>query len=100
MNDLSIGFFKDKVLCDVLNMNACHVLLGRPWQHDKRTKHDGFTNIYIVIHEGKTKSMLPVPPHKPIPPPKPKQPVHLVSKRSCEKLVKNGESYWLYLSKK
>ena len=25
-----IGSYKDKVLCDVLEMSACHVLLGRP----------------------------------------------------------------------
>ena len=28
-------FYKDEVLCDILPMDACHVLLGRPWQSDK-----------------------------------------------------------------
>ena len=65
----SIGSCQDQVLCDVLDMDACHVLLGRPWQHDRRTKHDGFTNVYTVLHEGKKKSLLPLPPHKAIPPP-------------------------------
>ena len=27
----SIGNYKDKVLCDVVPMEACHILLGRPW---------------------------------------------------------------------
>ena len=26
----SIGNYKDKVLCDVVPMEACHILLGRP----------------------------------------------------------------------
>ncbi|MBP0644970.1 retroviral-like aspartic protease, partial [Mycobacterium tuberculosis] len=33
----SIGKFKDKVLCDVIPMEACHILLGRPWQFDHKT---------------------------------------------------------------
>ena len=27
---LSIGKYKDKVVCDVIPMEACHILLGRP----------------------------------------------------------------------
>lgn len=27
----SIGGYKDKVVCDVVLMDCCHVLLGRPW---------------------------------------------------------------------
>jgi hypothetical protein len=32
----SVGNYEDTVICDVLPMDACHVLLGRPWQFDKR----------------------------------------------------------------
>ena len=29
---LSIGqHYKDQIICDVLDMDACHILLGRPW---------------------------------------------------------------------
>lgn len=29
---LSIGkFYHDDIICDVLEMDACHLLLGRPW---------------------------------------------------------------------
>ncbi|KAH7682941.1 Zinc finger CCHC-type protein [Dioscorea alata] len=28
------GKYKDEVMCDVVPMNACHLLLGRPWQYD------------------------------------------------------------------
>ena len=63
----AIGSFKDKVLCDVLDMTACHVLLGRPWQHDKRTLHNGNTNVYTLRHEGKLKALTPLPPHRTVP---------------------------------
>ncbi|KAI4340732.1 hypothetical protein MLD38_025541 [Melastoma candidum] len=26
--------YKDEVICDVISMDACHLLLGRPWQYD------------------------------------------------------------------
>ena len=27
-------------------MDACHLLVGRPWQCDRNTNHDGFKNTY------------------------------------------------------
>ncbi|OMO99822.1 reverse transcriptase [Corchorus capsularis] len=32
--------YNDEVLCDVPPMQACHVLLGRPWQYDNKVYHD------------------------------------------------------------
>ncbi|PKI37874.1 hypothetical protein CRG98_041735 [Punica granatum] len=32
-------------------MDACHLLLGRPWQYDRRVIHDGRTNSYSFILE-------------------------------------------------
>ncbi|OMO90667.1 Retrotransposon gag protein [Corchorus capsularis] len=46
---LSLGRYDDKVLCDVLPMQACHVLLGRPWQYDNKVHHDGETNKYSFM---------------------------------------------------
>ncbi|XP_068476897.1 uncharacterized protein [Phaseolus vulgaris] len=40
----SIGKYKDEVLCDIVPMEATHILLGRPWQFDRKVFHDGFTN--------------------------------------------------------
>ncbi|KAL4281415.1 hypothetical protein GQ457_03G017050 [Hibiscus cannabinus] len=40
----SIGKYKDEVLCDVVTMDATHLLLGRPWKYDKKAMHDSFTN--------------------------------------------------------
>ena len=38
--------YKDHVWCDMVNMDACHLLLGRPWQYDHRVTHDGHANTY------------------------------------------------------
>ncbi|RVW76683.1 hypothetical protein CK203_047600 [Vitis vinifera] len=40
----SIGRYKDEVLCDIVPMHAGHILLGRPWQFDRKVNHDGFKN--------------------------------------------------------
>ncbi|XP_068497751.1 uncharacterized protein [Phaseolus vulgaris] len=40
----SIGKYKDEVLYDVVPMEATHILLGRPWQFDRKVFHDGFTS--------------------------------------------------------
>ncbi|XP_021763816.1 uncharacterized protein LOC110728481 [Chenopodium quinoa] len=44
----SIGKFNDQVICDVCPMDACYLLLGRPWQFDRFVKYDGRTNMYVV----------------------------------------------------
>jgi hypothetical protein len=41
--------YKDKMWCDVVAMDACHLLLGRPWQYDRRAYHDGRKNIYSFM---------------------------------------------------
>ena len=98
MIGFNIGSFKDQVLCDVLDMSACHVLLGRPWQYDRKSIHNGYTNIYTVKHEGKTKDLIPLPPHKAIPPP-PHKPVHLISRKVCEKEIKCKSQVYILFTK-
>ncbi|KAF1854805.1 hypothetical protein Lal_00045061 [Lupinus albus] len=46
----SIGKYEDLVLCDVAHNGACHIILGRPWQYDKRTLHDCFSNKITFLH--------------------------------------------------
>ena len=58
-------FYQDSVTCDV-DMDACHILLGRPWQHDIDATHRSKRNIYMFTWEGKRITMKPIPP-----PPKP-----------------------------
>ena len=40
----SIEKYKDEILCEVVPMEATYVLLGRPWQYDRKILHDGHTN--------------------------------------------------------
>ncbi|KAG2411305.1 hypothetical protein I3760_Q012900 [Carya illinoinensis] len=58
----SIGRYQDEVLCDVVPMHAGHILLGRPWQYDRRVTHDGFKNMYSFVKEGKTIKLAPLTP--------------------------------------
>ncbi|GKD11728.1 putative nucleotidyltransferase, ribonuclease H, partial [Tanacetum coccineum] len=51
--NFSIGEkYRDEVWCDVVPMDACHLLLGRPWQFDRQTVHDGLKNTYAFVMNG------------------------------------------------
>ena len=62
--ELSMKNYKDKVLCDVVPMEACHILLGRPWQFDKKTMHNGFLPMRLLSLI-KKKSLYSIPYHIP-----------------------------------
>ncbi|RDY12870.1 hypothetical protein CR513_02300, partial [Mucuna pruriens] len=51
----TLGRYEDKVLCDVVLMEATQLLLGRPWQFDRKVNHDGVINRFIFVHIGKKK---------------------------------------------
>ncbi|KAG7559385.1 Retrotransposon gag domain [Arabidopsis thaliana x Arabidopsis arenosa] len=61
---LSIGKYEDEILCDILPMDASHILLGRPWQSDRRVMHDGFTNRQIFEFKGRKTILAPMTPHE------------------------------------
>ncbi|XP_038979894.1 uncharacterized protein LOC120110006 [Phoenix dactylifera] len=44
--------YRDEIWCDVVPMDACHLLLGRPWLFDRRVVHDGYKNTYAVLKDG------------------------------------------------
>ncbi|XP_031387159.1 uncharacterized protein LOC116200451 [Punica granatum] len=44
--------YRDSVWCDVVMMDACHLLLGKPWQFDRSVSYDGRTNNYSFTHKG------------------------------------------------
>jgi hypothetical protein len=44
--------YKDAVWCDVIPMQACHLLLGRPWLFDRQVQYDGRRNTYSFNFEG------------------------------------------------
>ena len=58
----SIGKYEDEVLCDVVPMQAGHLLLGRPWQFDRKVQHDGFTNKNSFVHNQRTVTLVPLTP--------------------------------------
>jgi hypothetical protein len=62
MISFSVGKYKDDVLCDVVLMDATHMLLGRPWQFDRKAKHDGFKNRYSLEKDGRIYTLAPLSP--------------------------------------
>nr|GFB20116.1 putative reverse transcriptase domain, zinc finger, CCHC-type, aspartic peptidase domain protein [Tanacetum cinerariifolium] len=43
-------------------MDACHILLGRPWLYDRRVKHDGYRNTYTFKKNGISITLAPLNP--------------------------------------
>eukprot|EP00253_Pinus_taeda_P017697 PITA_17697 len=58
--EFQIGKYKDKILCDVMPMDVCHLLLGRPWQFDRGAVHDGKTNCYKFVKDGIKHTLVPI----------------------------------------
>ena len=58
----SIGIYSDFMDCDVLPMDACSLLLGRPWEYDTDAKHHGRSNKYTFMHKGKKITLLSLTP--------------------------------------
>ncbi|GKF28699.1 hypothetical protein Tco_0095041, partial [Tanacetum coccineum] len=44
--------YKDSVWCDMVPMDAYHLLLGRPWEYDRNTTHNGRANTYSFLFGG------------------------------------------------
>jgi len=60
---LSIGKnYQDELWCDVIPMDACHILLGMPWLFDRKVKHDGHLNTYTFSKDGKKMTLAPLSP--------------------------------------
>ncbi|XP_038685692.1 uncharacterized protein LOC119985466 [Tripterygium wilfordii] len=57
---LSIGKqYRDEVLCDVIDMDASHVLLVRPWQFDVDMTYKGRFNICLVKWDDHSVAIVP-----------------------------------------
>jgi hypothetical protein len=48
----SVGSYIDKVECDIVPMDVCHLVLGRPWEYDLNATHEGRYNHYSFVHKG------------------------------------------------
>lgn len=55
-----IGSYKDEVLCDIICMDACHLLLGIPWKYDRKAIHGERRNTYTVTTNGKRNKLIPL----------------------------------------
>ena len=55
-----IGHYFGEVLCDIMPMDWCHVLLGKPWKYDRYVVHDGRLNQYTLRVTGKKQILLPL----------------------------------------
>ncbi|CAA7050007.1 unnamed protein product [Microthlaspi erraticum] len=108
---LSIGNYKDEILCDILPMDAGHIILGRPWQSDRRVIHDGFTNRYTLLHEGRKTTLIPLSPQevyedqlqlagKEVKPPKsPKPKNFLVKPKQVKRSLNLNKPFLLFIYK-
>jgi hypothetical protein len=56
--EFKIGGYNDKILCDVIPMDVCHLLLGRPWQYDRNLIYDRRMNTYTLEKNGRTHMLL------------------------------------------
>jgi hypothetical protein len=43
-------------------MYASHLLLGHPWQFDRKAIHDGFRNTFTIVKDSKTITLVPLSP--------------------------------------
>ncbi|XP_013669653.2 uncharacterized protein LOC106374105 [Brassica napus] len=57
--------YKYQIYCDLVPMDACHLLLGRPWEFNHRVIHDGFLNTYTFRFNDRTFTLKPTNPSVP-----------------------------------
>ncbi|KAF7821066.1 Aspartic peptidase domain containing protein [Senna tora] len=58
----SIGKYCEEILCDVVPMHAGHILLGRPWELDRKAMKNRFTNRYSFVMNNKPVTLVPLTP--------------------------------------
>ncbi|CAL8993802.1 unnamed protein product [Prunus brigantina] len=56
--------YRDDVLCDVIDMDACHILLGRPWQFDVDATFKGRDNLILFSWNNRKIAMATTKPSK------------------------------------
>jgi hypothetical protein len=58
----SIHDYTNTIECDVVPITVCYLLLGRPWQFDRRGVHDGYANAHAFKWHEKGVKLLPMSP--------------------------------------
>lgn len=54
-----IWSLQEQVLCDAVEMDACHILLGRQWLFDRKVHHGGRENTYEFKKDGQWYKLAP-----------------------------------------
>ena len=86
--------YEEVVSCDVVPIDVCHLLLGKPWQYDRDTCHNGRNNICSLKVKGKKITLLPIK-HKVIPKPQKLDKTLLSTKTFICDSLKLGCAYML-----
>ena len=60
----SIGRYNDHVECDVVPIQACQLLLGRPWLYDRDVQICGRANKVVFMYKGDRITLLPLSPEE------------------------------------
>jgi hypothetical protein len=58
--NFSIGSYHDSIDCDVVPIQACSMLLAKPWQYNIDSLQHGRTNQYSFVHIGKKLVLHPI----------------------------------------
>ena len=61
--EFQISKYTNKVLYDIMQMDACHILLGHPWQYDRKVLHDGESSYYKFKKDGIKNTLIPLKEH-------------------------------------
>ncbi|KAK1425688.1 hypothetical protein QVD17_21043 [Tagetes erecta] len=85
----------DDVWCDVVVMDACHLLLGRPWEFDRSIEHNGRSNTYSFMFGGVKITLVPSKPKELVP----KSPSTLLTTSQFEEELKKAESVFVLVGK-
>ena len=56
----SIEKYKDEMYCDMIDMDACSLIFGRPQQNDVNTKHLGRDNLYKIRKNSVNYTLVPL----------------------------------------
>ncbi|XP_060209036.1 uncharacterized protein LOC132636273 [Lycium barbarum] len=56
--------YKDEVTCGVVQIYACHIILGGPWMYDRDVMHSGRKNHYTLEMEEKVIKLEPLEPNE------------------------------------
>ncbi|RDY14439.1 hypothetical protein CR513_00482, partial [Mucuna pruriens] len=60
----TLGKYEDRMVCDVVPMEATNILLKRLWQYDMRVTYDGVTNRFSFEHMGQKVVLKPLSPRE------------------------------------